>query len=109
VEDEGISVVDLILHSGVIDEGLRAKLGMKKHSKRKGDGGNECKAERYIPTACIDSAMNAEEEGEEEKRGEEMSQVSLPCKRGNFDGSGLGRLGQAGQHFSRAGSKPPMY
>jgi len=37
VKDGGIFIVNIILHSGVIDEGLRANLDMKKHSKRKGD------------------------------------------------------------------------
>lgn len=46
VKDGGIFIVNIILHSGVIDEGLRANLDMKKHSKRKGDGGNEPKPKR---------------------------------------------------------------
>ena len=36
VKDGGIFIVNIILHSGVVDEGLRANLDMKKHSKRKG-------------------------------------------------------------------------
>jgi len=46
VKDGGIFIINIILHSGVIDEGLRANLDMKKHSKRKGDGGNEPKPKR---------------------------------------------------------------